>query len=146
MLTRGIGVVAPPETRLRLSDVPVLQLRASCDCYAYIFALGPDGVTTELLPNQRCPHADNRLRAAVLRSVPAPGDGFSFEFTPPAGMNTVYVLATLRPWAGWNGLLGSPETRAGRTRGMYARLAAFLRQEATVCGLATFVYKFRTCA
>lgn len=147
-LTRSMAVGPPPESRLRLTDKPVVLLRASCDCYVYMFALGPSGTVVELLPSAFKPQADNFLRAGVLRAVPSPSgsDGFEFSFVPPAGRESVYVVATRRPWLGWRDRLLAPESGPARTRAMYASLANFLRGEAAALGLATCIYRFEVLA
>jgi hypothetical protein len=138
--TRNLGVSSGhAETRHRIKDRATLLLRASVTCFVYVFNLGPDGKMTALVPNVEAPQLDNRLRANVARRMPQSDDGFELEFEPPAGVETVYVVATLEPWPEW-----LQPFVAGDARELYRALTLYLEKHAQRRGLATCVHKFRS--
>ena len=153
-ITRGIGVYSidggspvagHAETRHRVGECAKLMLRASADCYAYVFHMGPDGKPTALVPSLERPSADNKLRGGVVRFVPQPGDTFEFKFEPPAGLDTVYVVATREPWPEpWLTPFQADGGDETRSRAVYRTLARYLDAHARDRGLATCLHKFET--
>ena len=143
MRPRSLSVVAAPvESRLRCGDAVTLLLRSSVDAYAYAFHVGPDGSVLELLPNKHNPR-DCALRAGEVRRFPSSDDGFAFSFDPPAGLETVYVFATLRPWPRFHQIFQAAEE--GKVLpALFQGLTDYLRSEAAVSGVATCVHRFRT--
>jgi hypothetical protein len=151
-LTRNLGVHAGEAgaeagphavTQQRIGDNATLLLLASEACFVYVFHLGPDGSLTALMPSLHSAGVDNKLRAGVVRRMPQPGDGVTVKFEPPAGLESVYVVATREPWPEW--LVPFQACGGvGDARALYRALAQYTQVHAQRRGLATCVHKFRT--
>ena len=110
LLARGMEVTAqgPRACGLaKMGDPCFLEVTANEDCYIYLIEQDCSGELCFLLPNTADPRADNRVRRNEVRTVPdeGRGDRFNINFTPPAGLERVVVVASRTPWSDYDSLM-----------------------------------------
>ncbi len=73
-----------------------VYLKSELDCYVEIYDIYPDGSTHRIFPNEY--RQDNFIRRDKLYELPRKIDPFTFEITPPFGVEKLKVLASTVPF------------------------------------------------
>jgi hypothetical protein len=89
---RGAGAV------YREGEKMVVLVTANKAAYIKVFHVDALGVVRLILPNKFSPGL-KRVAAGSIVRVPAEGDSFSFDMTPPFGTEFIKVVASTRPFA-----------------------------------------------
>ena len=112
VMSRGMKTSAVGSTyRAKVCDPVHLSVMATQDCYFYLVEQDSSGALCPLVPwNATVPNVDNRLVANVSRPVPRQGDGFDIEFSPPAGLERVFVFGVKQPMERWGDLASIQNT------------------------------------
>jgi hypothetical protein len=93
-----VSVTVPGDRRdFRLGETVRYEVESEEDCYLLMLNVDPHGNVRVIFPNAY--QRENAVRAKTKVQVPDPrrGRGFEFKFTPPAGEETVKVIATSAP-------------------------------------------------
>lgn len=78
----------------RIGEQLQIHFRATADSYVTLFDLQTDGTMYVLFPNRF--HSDNFCKGGVRYSVPAAGDRFAIDISPPKGVEGIKAVATKR--------------------------------------------------
>ena len=97
----SVGIVPNRAPPVRIGDEFGFMLSASDTGYGHLYLLNASGGVLVL--------AENLLVASGAQTAfPAPGSGFTFRASPPAGMERVLFLVTRQPFRGFGGGASGP--------------------------------------
>ena len=97
----SVGVVPNRAPPVRIGDELGFILSASVTGYGHLYLLNASGAVLVLAEN--LPVADG-----VQTVFPAPGGGFTFRASPPAGVERVLFLVTRQPFQGFGSGANAP--------------------------------------
>lgn len=89
------AAVDPAEHCFTIGDAFLVRVKPQDDVYVYVFTEGPTGDRSMLLPDPAA--TDRHVLVRAGQEVVLPGDGSLFEFVPPAGAETLVVVAVKEP-------------------------------------------------
>ena len=97
----SVGIVPNRAPPVRIGDELGFTLSASVTGFGHLYLLNASGAVLAL--------AENMPVTGVAQTVfPAPGGGFTFRATPPAGVERVLFLVTRQPFQGFGGVATGP--------------------------------------
>jgi len=79
----------------RLGEEIRYFVRSTVDGYLYLFHIDADKNVLRIFPNQY--QREGRITAGAVLEVPAPGAPFTFEASPPFGLETTVAIITSAP-------------------------------------------------
>ena len=97
----SVGVVPNRAPPVRIGDELGFILSASETGYGHLYLLNASGAVLVLAENQP-------VVGGVQTAFPAPGGGFTFRASPPAGVERVLFLVTRQPFQGFGGGASAP--------------------------------------
>ena len=97
----SVGIVPNRAPPVRIGDELGFVLSASETGYGHLYLLNASGGVLVLAENLV-------VTGGAQTAFPAPGSGFTFRATPPAGVERVLFLMTRQPFRGFGGGAGSP--------------------------------------
>ena len=117
----SVGIIPNRAPPVRIGDEIGFVLSASETGYGHLYLLNASGGVLVLAENVV-------VTGGVQTAFPAPGSGFTFRATPPAGVERVLFLMTRQPFSGFGGGAGSPVQLPKQARDFIAELNEATRQ------------------
>ena len=117
----SVGIIPNRAPPVRIGDELGFVLSASETGYGHLYLLNASGGVLVLAENLV-------VTGGAQTAFPAPGSGFTFRATPPAGVERVLFLMTRQPFRGFGGGAGSPVQLPKQTRDFITELNEATRQ------------------
>ena len=113
----SVGIVPSRAPPVRIGDELGFTLSASETGYGHLYLLNASGGVLVLAENLT-------VIGGAQTMFPAPGSGFTFRASPPAGVDRVVLLMTRQPFRGFGGGAGGPVQIPVKARKFIADLNA----------------------
>ena len=97
----SVGIVPNRAPPVRIGEELGFTLSASASGYGHLYLLNASGGVLVLAENMA-------VAGGAQAAFPAPGGGFIFRASPPAGVERVLFLVTRQPFAGFGGGASGP--------------------------------------
>ena len=97
----SVGVVPNRAPPVRIGEELGFTLSASASGYGHLYLLNASGAVLVLAENMP-------VTGGAQAVFPAPGGGFIFRASPPAGVERILFLVTRQPFAGFGGGASGP--------------------------------------